>query len=83
MTRYEQQRNFLKSNFLEFKHIKTDKMKGIPKPSIVKCYDQLSTIINLPEVRENVVKKHNIYECIKDRRSTRFYSDDSISLESS
>lgn len=27
MGRYEQQRGFLKSNFLEFKHVKTDKIK--------------------------------------------------------
>jgi SagB-type dehydrogenase family enzyme len=81
MTRYEQQRNFLKSNFLEFKHIKTDKIKGLPKPPIVKPYDSSSIIIDLPKVNENVIKEENIYECIKGRRSTRFYSEESLSLE--
>ncbi|MDP4085475.1 MAG: SagB/ThcOx family dehydrogenase [Bacillota bacterium] len=81
MKRYEQERNFLKSNFFEFKRLKTDKMKGIPKPPIVKKYDPLSTIIDLPKVNGDVVKKQNIYECIKERRSTRFYSDEFISLE--
>jgi SagB-type dehydrogenase family enzyme len=81
MTRYEQQRNFLKSNFLEFKHIKTDKIKGLPKPPIVKTYDSSSIIIDLPKVNENVIKEENIYECIKGRRSTRFYSEESLSLE--
>jgi SagB-type dehydrogenase family enzyme len=81
MPRFEQQRDFLKSHFSEFKHIKTDKSKGIPKPPIVKGYETQSTIIDLPAVNDNVVKKHDIYECISDRRSTRLYSDDSISLE--
>lgn len=81
MGRYENQRNFLKSNFSEFKKIKTDKMKGIPQPPIVKSYNSFSNIINLPKVSENTIKNENIYKCIKERRSTRFYSDESITLE--
>lgn len=81
MGRYEQQRSFLKSNFLEFKHVRTDKIKGLPKPMIVKPYSSSSVIIDLPECNEDVVKKQNIYDCIKDRRSTRFYSEESLSLE--
>lgn len=81
MARYEEQRSFLKSNFDEFKNVKTDKMKGIPKPPIVKAYNSFSTIINLPKVSKEIIKKQNIYDCIKERRSTRFYSDESISLE--
>lgn len=81
MARYEQQRNFLKSNFDEFKNIKTDKMKGINQPPIVKPYDLSTEIINLPKVTEDILINNNIYECIKDRRSTRFYSDETMSLE--
>lgn len=81
MTRYEQQRNFLKSNFSEFKNIKTDKMKGIPKPEEFKSYDKSSIIIELPEINENIIKNNNIHNCIKDRRSTRLYSEEAISLE--
>lgn len=81
MTRYEQQRNFLKSNFLEFRQIKTDKIKGLPKPPIVKFYDSSSIIIDLPKVNKIVIKEENVYECIKGRRSTRFYSEESLSLE--
>jgi SagB-type dehydrogenase family enzyme len=80
MARYAQQRNFLKSNFLEFKKIKTDKIKGLPKPPIVKACTSISPIIDLPTVSEDVLKRQNIYECIKDRRSTRFYSEESLSL---
>lgn len=81
MARYEQQRNFLKSNFHEFKNIKTDKMKGIDQPHIVKPYDSSTEIINLPKVTEDILINKNIYECIRDRRSTRFYSDETMSLE--
>ena len=81
MGRYEEQRNFLKSNFGEFKNIKTDKMKGIPQPDIVKPYSSFCDIIDLPKVSGDVVKKQNIYECISERRSTRFYSDETMSLE--
>lgn len=80
MERYKQKRNFLKSNFLEFKNIKTDKAKGLPKPLTVKPYDPSSVIIDLPEVHEDIVKSQNIYGCIKERRSTRLYSEESLTL---
>lgn len=81
MGRYEQQRGFLKSNFLEFRHVKTDKIKGLPQPATVKPYSSSSVVIDLPEWNEDIVKKQSIYDCIKDRRSTRFYSEESLQLE--
>ena len=81
MERYKKQRDFLKSNFNEFKNIKTDKMKGMPQPEIVKAYSSSCQVIELPKVSEEFIKKQNIYECIKDRRSTRFYSEEKISIE--
>ncbi len=81
MGRFEIERNFLKSNFNEFKKIKTDKMKGLPQPVGVKPYNPNLRIIDLPTVKAGIPKKQDIYECIKDRRSTRLYSEESISLE--
>ncbi|SES88640.1 SagB/ThcOx family dehydrogenase [Paenibacillus sp. NFR01] len=81
MSRYEKERNFLKSNFLEFKHIKTDKIKGLPKPPNTKAFDSSSTIIDLPKVSKDVVSRDSLYDSISERRSTRFYSDESLSLE--
>lgn len=81
MARYENERNFLKSNFDEFKNIKTDKMKGVSQPPIVKPYQLYSKIIDLPKVSEEILENSNIYECIKERRSTRFYDNKSMSLE--
>jgi SagB-type dehydrogenase family enzyme len=80
MGRYEVERNFLKSNFSKMRNIKTDKMKGLPQPDGVKQHDPDSKIISLPTVNADLIKKQNIYECIKDRRSIRHYSEESISL---
>lgn len=81
MPRYVQQRQFLKSNFHEFKQIKTDKIKGVAQPPIVKPFDPESLIIDLPHVSKDVVHKANIFDCIEQRRSTRFYSTESLSLD--
>ncbi|MDF2544765.1 MAG: nitroreductase [Herbinix sp.] len=81
LSRYEKQRKFLKTDFTEFKNIKTDRMKGLPQPPIVKPYDSFSDIIHLPDVNKDVLLKDNIFECIKDRRSTRLYSEERLTLE--
>ncbi|MFT8352565.1 SagB/ThcOx family dehydrogenase [Clostridium saccharoperbutylacetonicum] len=81
MGRYEEQRKFLKSNFNEFKNIKTDKMKGIPQPDATKPYDKLCEVVALPQVNMEVLKNPNIYKSIAERRSTRFYSDEAMSIE--
>lgn len=80
MEKYELQRRFLKSNFNEFKSIKTDKMKGVPQPEEVKPYEADTKLISLPAVTPDILSKRDIYECVKDRRSTRLYSDEAISL---
>lgn len=81
MSRYTQQREFLKSNFHQFKGIKTDKIKGLDQPPVVKPFDASSLIIDLPKVSKDVVSNENMFDCIAQRRSTRFYSTDSLSLE--
>lgn len=81
MKRYEAERNFLKSNFNEFKNIETDKTKGLPQPDKIKSYDSNSRIIDLPNVDSDILKKKDIYQCIKDRRSNRLYSEEAISLK--
>lgn len=81
MSRYQKQREFLKTDFSEYKNIKTDRMKGLPQPPIVKPYSPSSEIIQLPDVSKEVLLKENIFECIKDRRSTRLYSEEQLSLQ--
>ncbi|MBP2643338.1 MAG: SagB-type dehydrogenase domain containing protein-containing protein [Firmicutes bacterium] len=81
MNKYYQHRKFLKSNFAEFKKITTDSKKGVPQPAKVKPYDINSKLVNLPMVNESTLTNKNIYTCIKERRSTRFYSDQPISID--
>ncbi len=83
MARYEQQRNFLKSDFKTFSAIETDKQKGIPQPPNVKAYDAGAEIVDLPAVDGGVVKKENIYEIIKERRSVRHYAKDALTIDES
>ena len=81
MARYEEQRNFLKSDFKTFSAIETDKQKGIPQPPNVKAYDADAEIVDLPAVHGGVVKKENIYEIIKERRSVRHYAKDALTID--
>lgn len=81
MKRYSNNRKFLKSNFSEYKGVTTDKMNGIPQPPDVKPYDIHAKLIELPPVNENILTNKNIYTCIKERRSTRFYSDNSMTMD--
>ena len=81
MARYEEQRNFLKSDFKTFSAIETDKQKGIPQPPNVKAYDADAEIVDLPAVDGGVVKKENIYEIIKERRSVRHYAKDALTMD--
>lgn len=80
MGRYEQQRKFLKSNFSEFNNKETDRAKGVPAPPSVKEYHSSDNLISLPEVSNKVITNSDIYKCIKERRSTRFYAEEPISL---
>lgn len=80
MGKIDQYRNFLKSDFTEFKTIETDAKRGISQPPKVKSYDVTSKIMDLPLVNETLLTNKDIYTCIKERRSTRFYSDKPISL---
>ena len=81
MSRYESQRNFLKTDFTQVKNIKTDRMKGVPQPLVVKPFDPQAEIIPLPDISNEVLKKKNISDCIKDRRSIRLYSKEALSLK--
>lgn len=80
MTRYKKERDFLKSNFNDFKKIKTDRDKGLAKPLANKPYDKDAIMIELPDVNRDIAKK-GVYQSIKDRRSTRLYSEENISLD--
>lgn len=80
MDKIKQNREFFKADFEILKHIKTDKQKGILAPSFQKEYDPNSDLIELPHLSKDILVKSNVFDCIKDRRSIRKYSNEEISL---
>ena len=58
--RYKYHRDFLKSNFNDFKNIKTDKIKEIPQPAVSKDYNNDNRIIQFPFIDRNILSKNNI-----------------------
>lgn len=73
-------RSFMKSNHKQFKGL-TDQQRNLPQPPLQKPYDKNGKIINLPEVDKNILKKNDLYKCLKERRSIRQYSDKPLSLK--
>ncbi|MCL1826847.1 MAG: SagB/ThcOx family dehydrogenase [Candidatus Cloacimonetes bacterium] len=71
-------RKFLKATFIDLDDIKTDQMKGIEIPPIQK--EVSGEITALPEVDINNIKNPDIFDCIKNRRSRRGFTDKAISL---
>lgn len=80
MDKIKQNRAFFKADFEILKHIKTDKQKGIEAPPIQKYHDPNAKLIELPSLNKEILTKPSVFDCIKDRRSIRKYSDEKISL---
>jgi SagB-type dehydrogenase family enzyme len=75
-------RNFMKSYFGSHKGMTSDQMKGKPYPPLQKPYDEEGAeIIDLPEFDKSIIEKNGIFECIKDRRSIRNFTDESLTKE--
>lgn len=75
-------RDFMKSYFGSHKGIISDQMKGLPQPPLQKPYDEDGIeIIDLPEFDKSIIEKNDIYECIRDRRSIRKFTNEPITKE--
>jgi SagB-type dehydrogenase family enzyme len=81
MDRVKTQRQWLKSGFNDDEDIKSDQELKLPQPPLQKPYDISSEVIALPEVSESVLTKTNILEILKNRKSNRQYSEESLSLQ--
>ncbi|WP_315120238.1 SagB/ThcOx family dehydrogenase [uncultured Clostridium sp.] len=75
------QRQWMKSNFTEWDDIKSDQEKKLPQPPLEKSYNGSDELIDLPEISEEILKKTNILTIIKDRKSHRRHTEESLSLE--
>lgn len=79
MDNYKLNRHTMKSKFNEISE--SDQDKGIKQPPLQKPYDKKETLIDLPNVDEDILIKDNVYDCIMDRKSNRVYKDEEMTLE--
>ena len=77
----ESNRQFMKSDFAESVHQRSDQAKGLPFPPLQKELPQGEIeLVDLPEPDKGLVVKPELYQLLKDRESRRQYTDESLSL---
>jgi SagB-type dehydrogenase family enzyme len=74
-------RQFMKSDFAESVHQRSDQAKGVPFPPLQKETPAGVKVIDLPTADPGLVKKSEFSHLIEDRESHRSYTQESISLE--
>lgn len=77
MSRFELQRNLLKTDFKMLKSILTDAKKHLPKPEPFKPYDD-SELIALPDF--SGLETKSVLDAISGRKSVRIYAEESLTL---
>ena len=77
----ENNRNFMKSDFAESVHKRSDQAKGVPFPTLNKEIPEGEVkIINLPDPDSITLAYPNLTQLFKKRESRRAYKDAAISL---
>ena len=79
MDRFKENRDFMKSKFME--DVVSDQKKQLPQPSLQKSYGDYIEVIELPQIDRNIIVKQDIHKCILDRKSHREYTEEPLSLE--
>lgn len=79
MERFRDNRNFMKSGFME--DILSDQQKQLPQPPLQKPYDNGFEIIELPSINKNIIVKQDIHKCILDRKTNREYSKKALTID--
>ena len=81
MDKVKDQRNWMKSNFREDDDFQSDQELKLPQPALEKPYDKNSEIIALPEVDDSVFTKTNLLDILRDRKSNRSYTKESLTIK--
>lgn len=79
--RVKEQRKWMKANFNDDDNIKSDQELQKPQPPLQKNNNEKCEVVDLPKVNDSILIKTNIFDIIKDRRSHRKFTDESISLD--
>ena len=73
-------RKAIKPSWVDLRMSETDRSKGLERPELFKVVQNGTTVIELPKEFPNI-KQKTFTEVVKLRRSTRQYSDESLSIE--
>ena len=77
----EKNREFMKSDFAESVHQRSDQAKGVPFPPLQKEIPAgASLCVNLPDPDPGLIVKSDFFQLIQERESRRQYTQDPISL---
>ena len=77
----EKNRQFMKTDFAESDHERSDQAKGLPFPPLQKEVPAGEMeVVELPEPDPRVAVKTEFYQLLKDRESRRQFTDESLSL---
>ena len=77
----EKNRQFMKTDFAESNHQRSDQAKGLPFPPLQKEVPAGEMeVVDLPEPDPGVAVKTEFYQLLKDRESRRQFTDESFSL---
>jgi SagB-type dehydrogenase family enzyme len=81
MKQIQMNRAFMKSVFASLPGGLSDQSKGIPEPPLQKPHDAAADLVSLPQAGPAVLKRRDLYTCMKNRRSRRSWSSAPLSLE--
>ena len=81
MNLINQNRNFMKAHFKELEGIESDQMKKLPQPPLEKTPEKGKKLIELISIEKIKLKKDNLVENIKNRKSRRNFTDQPLTLE--
>jgi len=78
----KENREFMKSDFADSVHERSDQAKGMPFPPLQKEIPGGAFLaINLPDPDPGLIQKKDFFQLLQDRQSWRQYSQDPLSLE--
>ncbi len=79
MSTINEKRDMMKSGF-GIAAIDSDQRKGLPQPPFEKPFPPDAVLIDLPEPSRDVATKPHLFDCIKDRKSRRKFTDQLLTL---
>jgi len=72
-------REFMKSGFAEMDGRASPQSRGLPAPPVQVPHDPSAPVVDLPRADGAVVRKRDVYDNLRDRRSRRDYIDEALS----